>query len=86
MKLENVGRAATLASALAGMDRIIDACARPEDGWYGQFGVGHVFKTNGIGAPDLRASVLIDCATGKRIAEAAKAIMREELVALGVEL
>lgn len=95
MKRENVHRASTLVSALASMKKLAEACAplvappnQPDfsDREYFQLAVGMPFKTNNLGARSDKVLVLLDLATGKLIAEAAEKVIREQLIAVGVEL
>jgi hypothetical protein len=86
MKAQDARRASILVSALNELKLFAENSSQPDKDWMVRMAIGQPYANNNLGVPDYKASVFVDCATGKLIGEAAEKIIREQLTAMGVEL
>ena len=86
MKAKDVSRAATLVSAIAQIDNLIQHARTPEPQWFGHMFISAFMEKNHLGYPAMHGLVLLDPETTVLVAEAAREIIKAELDKLGVEL
>lgn len=88
--IKNLDRAARLMRALAGWDRIVRTLAQTCGGRGEPMGleinVGHIESCGSDEVVQPKAEAIVDTATGKLIAAAARKIIEDELRKLGVSL